>query len=89
MSHTTSASRPDVSLGIECCSHVVLLFARQERRRQCIFAVLDPFHGTAELQRSCGDGDLLASDDALLPEAAAHVGYDDAHLALVEPDTAR
>ena len=49
-------------------------------------AILDPAHGMAELEREPGERDLLAAQQALVAEAAADIGRDDADRAVREAE---
>ena len=48
--------------------------------------VLDPAHRAAEAAREPAEADLLGQQDALVAEAAADVGRDDADRACVEAE---
>ncbi len=76
------------SVGVEGGAGVVVLFAGEEGGGERVLAVLGPFDGSVQSQGRRGGGDLLAADDALLAEAAAHVGDDDAHGPFVQPQAA-
>ena len=64
----------------------VVMLAAVGAGAQLLEAVLEPAHRPAELPRQAGADDLLGQQDALVAEAAADVGRDDAHLALVEAE---
>ena len=55
-------------------------------RQEMLAAVLDPAHGMIEFERERGDRRLFRRQPRLRPETAAHVGRDDANVALLEPE---
>ena len=56
-------------------------------RGQMLAAILQPAHGMVDLQRQPAERDLLAAQQSLVAEAAADIGRDDAHRAVLEPET--
>ena len=64
----------------------IVMLAAVGAGRELLITVFQPAHRTAEQARDAGADDLLGQQDALVAEAAADVGRDDAHLAFVEAE---
>ena len=54
--------------------------------QEMLAAVLDPAHGMIDFERERGDRRLFRRQSRLRAETAAHVGRDDADVALLEPE---
>ena len=66
-----------------------MVLAAVRARDQMLAAILDPAHRMAAAQGEPCERHLLGQQDALVAEAAAHVGGDDAHLAMIEAQAFR
>ena len=66
--------------------HVVMVFAAVGVGGKLLVPVLDPADGTVEADGEGGADEFFRQQDALVAEAAADVGRDDADLALVEAE---
>ena len=79
------AAQAAVAVGIG--GDAVMVLAAIGAGGQMLAPVLDPAHRMAAVHREPAEADLLRQQDALVAEATADVGRDDADLALVEAET--
>ena len=78
------AEQPAVAVGMR--GDDVVMLAAIGVGDQVLAPVLDPAHRMPAAQREPTDADLLRSEDALVAEAAADVGRDHPHLAVLEAE---
>ena len=81
-----AVERQQAAVGIGVGGQDVVVLAAVGVGGEALAAVLDPPQRRAELARRPGQRHLLGEEDALVAEAAADIGSDDADLALVEPE---
>ena len=78
------AAQPAVAIGID--GDLVVVLAAIGAGGQMLAAILDPAHRMAAAHRQPRQADFLRQQDALVAEAAADIGRDDADLALLDAE---
>ena len=83
----SSAEQPSALVGVR--GEPVMMLAGIGADHQVLAPVLDIAERPAIFERQPGDAQLLGLHDELVAEAAADVGRDHAHLALIDPEELR
>ena len=81
-----AVERQQAAVGVGVGGQDVMVLAAVGVGGEALAAVLEPAQRRPELARRPGERHLLGEQDALVAEAAADVGGDDADLAFVEPE---
>jgi hypothetical protein len=74
----------ELSLARGVCGDAIVMLPAIGVGGQVLAAILDPAHGMIDTQSQRRERDLFAAEHALVAEAAADVGRDDADVAVVE-----
>ena len=64
----------------------IMMLAAIGIRREMLTAVLEPAHRMLDLRRQPAERHLFGAQQSLVAEAAADIGRDDAHIAVLEPE---